>query len=288
MKELNEFLNYEFFSIGKFTLDVSDFVKVFFIFFLVKLVLLIVAAFFRRRVKHQKIDKGSAFAIRQIISYFLWIAALLLSLQAIGLNISLLLAGSAALLVGVGLGVQQTFNDFFSGIILLMEGSIKVDDILEFDDMVCRVQRIGIRTSQVETRDQISVIVPNSKFTGDSVINWTHSKKAARFNVQVGVDYTSDVDLVTEILVKVATEHPLLMKYPQPFVRLEAFADSSINFGLYFWTESVFQVEITKSELRYSIIRKFREKGVKIPFPQRDLHILDVPAKFNNSGSELS
>ncbi len=288
MKDVNEFLNYKFFSIGKFTLDVSDLVKVFIIIFIVKLILWIVAAYFRRRVKHDKIDKGSAFAIRQIISYFLWIAALLLSLQAIGLNISLLLAGSAALLVGVGLGVQQTFNDFFSGIILLMEGSIKVDDILEFDNMVCRVQRIGIRTSQVETRDQISVIVPNSKFTGDSVINWTHSKKAARFNVQVGVDYTSDVDLVTEILIKVAAEHPLLMKYPQPFVRLEAFADSSINFGLYFWTESVFQVEITKSELRYSLIRAFREKGIKIPFPQRDLHILDVPAKFNSSGSELS
>ncbi|MEX1188028.1 MAG: mechanosensitive ion channel domain-containing protein [Bacteroidia bacterium] len=270
---MNEFLEYKFFNIGKFTLDVADFVKVFLILFIVKLILWVVAAYFRRRVKNNRIDKGSAFAIRQIISYFLWIAATLISMQAIGLNISLLLAGSAALLVGVGLGVQQTFNDFFSGIILLMEGSIKVDDVLEFDDMVCKVQKIGIRTSQVVTRDQIYVIVPNSKFTGDSVINWTHSQQAARFNVQVGVDYSSDVDLVTEILQEAAVEHPMVMDYPLPLIRFEEFADSSLNFGVYFWSEKVFNVEITKSELRYSIIKKFRERGVRIPFPQRDLHI---------------
>lgn len=282
MHDLNRFLNYEFFTIGKFTLEVSDFVKVLFIFLIVKFILWLVAAYFRRRVKGKRIDVGSAFAIRQIVSYFLWIAAILIALQAIGLNISLLLAGSAALLVGVGLGVQQTFNDFFSGIILLMEGSIKVDDILEFDGIVCKVQRIGIRTSQVVTRDQIAILVPNSKFTGDYVTNWTHSQQAARFNIQVGVDYSSDVNLVTEILIEACLEHARVLKHPYPLVRFENFGDSALVFGVYFWSDKTFEVEVTKSEIRYLIIAKFREKGVKIPFPQRDLHIKDIAEKKQN------
>ncbi|MEZ5172148.1 MAG: mechanosensitive ion channel [Bacteroidia bacterium] len=233
-KDLQEILDHTFFSIGKFKFDVADIVKLALLFLAVKLILWVIAAYFRRRINKGRIDKGSAFAIRQIFAYFIWIGAILIGLEAIGLNISILLAGSAALLVGIGLGVQQTFNDFFSGIILLMEGSIKVDDVLEFDNMVCRVQRIGIRTSQVMTRDQISVIVPNSKFTGDSVINWTHSQHAARFRVTIGVDYKSDIDLVSKILLDAARNHSLVKaKALNSFIRLEEFADSSINFCLF-------------------------------------------------------
>lgn len=276
-KDLQEILDYTFFSFGKFKFDAADIVKLFLIFIVVRVILWLIAAYFRRRINKGRIDKGSAFAIRQILAYFIWIGAILIALEAVGLNISILLAGSAALLVGIGLGVQQTFNDFFSGIILLMEGSIKVDDVLEFDNMVCRVQRIGIRTSQVMTRDQISVIVPNSKFTGDSVINWTHSQHAARFHVTIGVDYKSDVELVSKILLDAAREHSLVNKSPEPFIRLEEFGDSSINFSVYFWSERVFVVETTKSEIRFAVLKKFRESGVSIPFPQRDLHIIGEP-----------
>jgi small-conductance mechanosensitive channel len=272
-QEIQSLLDYRFFKIGNFIFDVSDIVKLFVIFLLAKTLLFLVSGYFRRRIKRGKIDVGSAYAIRQIVSYILWIFAILLALQSIGLNISILLAGSAALLVGIGLGIQQTFNDFFSGIILLMEGSIKVDDVLEFDDMVCKVQKIGIRTSQVITRDQISVIVPNSKFTGDKVINWTHSQHASRFHVKIGVDYKSDIHLVSSLLLEAVKEHAMISGNPEPFVRLEGFGDSSIDFGVYFWTENVFVVENIKSEIRFSIIEKFRRAGISIPFPQRDIHI---------------
>lgn len=279
-RDFKEILNYRFFTSGNFIFDVSDVAKLLVIFTITKIAILIIATYFNRRIKKGKIEKGSAFAIRQILAYVLWVFAFLAALQSIGLNISILLAGSAALLVGVGLGVQQIFNDFFSGIILLMEGSIKVDDVLEFDNMVCRVQRIGIRTSQVVTRDQINIIVPNSKFTGNSVINWTHSQHSARFYVQIGVDYKSDERMVTSLLLEAAKEHELVNSTPEPFVRIESFGDSSINFGVYFWTNRLFVVENTKSEIRYALLNKFRSSGITIPFPQLDIHV--VSNKENN------
>jgi small-conductance mechanosensitive channel len=126
----------------------------------------------------------------------------------------------------------------------------------------------------VVNRDEISVIVPNSKFTSESVINWTHSEHAARFNVEVGVSYGSDVRLVASVLKEAALENPSVLKETEPFVRLKKFNDSSIDFGVYFWTANVFVVEQTKSEIRFTIVEKFREKGITIPFPQRDLHVI--------------
>lgn len=271
---LKSWLNYSFFQIGNFDFQVTHLIQLALIILCVKTITWVMAIYFKRQVRRNRIDKSSAYAFRQIFSYFLWVIAIIISLQAIGLNISILLAGSAALLVGVGMGIQQTFNDFFSGIILLMEGSIKVDDVLEFDDMVCRVQHIGVRTSMVVTRDEISVIVPNSKFTSDSVINWTHSAKAARFHIDIGVAYDSDIEKVEQVLFEVVLAHQDTLPEPKPIVRLVKFNDSSLDFGVYFWSDKVFNVEQTKSDIRFEIVRKFREKGIKIPFPQRDLHVI--------------
>jgi small-conductance mechanosensitive channel len=271
---LKSWLHYSFFQIGNFDFQVTHLIKLVLIIVCVKAITWIMAIYFNRQVRKKRVDKGSAYAFRQIFSYFLWVIAIIISLQAIGLNISILLAGSAALLVGVGMGIQQTFNDFFSGIILLMEGSIKVDDVLEFDNMVCRVQHIGVRTSMVVTRDEISVIVPNSKFTSDSVINWTHSAKAARFHIDIGVSYDSNVELVEKVLHDVIIAHEDILKSPKPIIRLMKFNDSSLDFGIYFWSDKVFNVEQTKSDVRFSIVNKFRENGITIPFPQRDLHVI--------------
>ena len=130
----------------------------------------------------------------------MWVIAFAFMLETIGIKVTVLIAGSAALLVGVGLGLQQTFNDVISGIILLSERSIKIDDILEIDGDIVKIQDIGLRTSKALNTDDISFIIPNSLITTNKVINWSHQSKRTRFRIDVGVSYNSDIDLVIKII----------------------------------------------------------------------------------------
>ncbi|MDX1667216.1 MAG: mechanosensitive ion channel, partial [Saprospiraceae bacterium] len=164
--------------------------------------------------RQKEINVGSQYAINQLVKYLVYIIALLFALQSLGLNITLLLGGAAALLIGVGLGLQQTFNDFFSGILLLFERSVEVGDIVEMEGLVGTVKQIGLRTSLVETRNNIVVIVPNSMLTTDKVINWSHNDDRARFFVGVGVAYGSDTDLIKGLLEQVANDNEKVLKFP--------------------------------------------------------------------------
>jgi len=145
--------------------------------------------------------------------------------------------------------------------------------------MVAKVEHIGIRTSILITRDDISVIVPNSKITGGYVINWSHTRKESRFHITIGVAYGSDEILVQKVLLECAFNQPGILKEPPPFVRLEEFANSSINFSLYFWASEIFRVENTKSDLRFTIVKKLRDNNITIPFPQMDVYVKQVPQK---------
>jgi small-conductance mechanosensitive channel len=183
------------------------------------------------------------------------------------------MAGSAALLVGIGFGLQSVFSDFISGIIILVDASVKVNDVIELDSLVGTVKEINFRTTTVMTRDEKYIIIPNSDLTSNRLINWTHSQVTSRFEVQVGVDYSSDVDLVMNILVKAVNKHPKVLKKPEPFVRFTEFADSSLNFNILFWSDDIFRIENVKSEIRVEIFRLFKENNIQIPFPQRVLHM---------------
>ena len=222
-------------------------------------------------------DRGRKYALTKVTGYVVWTIAIILMLQSAGIKITILLAGSAALLVGIGLGLQQTFHDFISGFILLLDRTIEMNDVIEVDGMVARVDHIGIRTSLLVTRDDISVIVPNSRITSSNVINWSHTKKQSRFHIPIGVSYGSDEELVRKVLLECAEEHPGILKTPGPFVRLEEFGDSSVNFNLFFWTSDVFRVENTKSDLRFSIVKKLRVNNITIPFPQMDVYVKQIP-----------
>ena len=138
--------------------------------------------------------------------------------------------------------------------------------------MVDVVKEIGLRTSVVETRDNISLLIPNSKLTNEALINWSHNEKKTRFDVKVGVAYGSDIQLVKKLLLDCAAKHTSVVDSPKPIVRFTNFGDSSLDFELLFWTLNTFRVEDTKSDLRFLIDAAFRENGVTIPFPQRDVH----------------
>jgi small-conductance mechanosensitive channel len=220
------------------------------------------------------IDTKRKHAAYKLVNYFLWVIAIVFCIQSSGFDITILLAGSAALLVGIGMGVQQLFNDFICGVILLFEGTISVGDVVEVDGMIATVQEIKIRTSQVITREDIVIIIPNHKLINDNVINWSQNRKAVRFNVNVGVAYGSDIELVKKLLLEVAHEHPEVVKDEiyKPFVRFINFGESSLDFQIFFYSKEKLLFENIKSDLRFLIDKKFRENNITIPFPQRTLH----------------
>jgi len=228
-----------------------------------------------RQVKHNKIDIGQKYAIYQIVKYLIWIVAIGILIESIGIRLNLLIASSAALLVGLGLGLQQVFADYVSGILILFEGNLKVKDVVQLSDMIGEVTHIGLRTSKVETRDNYIIIVPNHKFINEDIVNWSHIETKTRFNVDVGVAYGSDVKLVKQVLLDCAGSIKDISNIPDPFVRFNDFGNSSLDFQIYFWTLKSFRVENIKSDLRFLIDERFRENGITIPFPQRDVHIIE-------------
>ncbi len=227
--------------------------------------------------KRQTVNAGSQYAINQLIKYVVFIIAILLALDNLGIQMTVLWGGAAALLVGIGLGLQQTFMDLVSGIILLFERSVEVSDVVSVDGLVGTVTQIGLRTSNILTRDNINIIIPNSKLTMDNVTNWSHFTEHVRFSVSVGVAYGSDTKKVKKTLMAVANENPYIMKAPSAFVRFVEFGDSSLNMELYFWTRNLLIEEDIKSDLRFAINEAFIEKDIEIPFPQRVMHNYNSP-----------
>ncbi|MEM6770157.1 MAG: mechanosensitive ion channel domain-containing protein, partial [Bacteroidota bacterium] len=192
----------------------------------------------------------------------------------LGFELYAIWTGAAALLVGIGIGLQQTFNDLICGIIILFERSVKVGDVVELTGhQVGTIRKIGTRTSILETRDDIMIFVPNSKLIGENVTNWSQVERTARFHVKVGVGYNADVELVREVLLEVAAEHPKVLTSPKPQVWMIGFGDSSLDFDLLFYSRDLLRAEAIKSDLRFAITAAFRKANIEIPFPQRDLWI---------------
>lgn len=279
--DTQRFFSYVLLPGEKVTITVQKIFILFVIFFIIQLVVLLVDYLMNRKIESDHLDFGKSKSVLQITKYFIWIAGILIGIGSVGLKLTFIIASVSALLVGVGFGLQNIFNDFFSGIIILFDGSIKVGDVVEVGDLVGRVKEIGIRTTKVLDRNNIILIIPNSKFTTDQVINWSHLDQKSRFNVSVGVAYGSDVRLVEKQLLECANECKDIEGQPAPFVRFVDFGESSLDFLLFFWTNNTFGVENVKSHLRFAIDQKFREHDITIPFPQRDLHIISNRIKTN-------
>ncbi len=269
----SSFLEYEIISVADYKIRVYTLVAVLVILLITKLISWLIHKTLVQKNKFSKLDKGSSYALFQIIRYVIWIMAIGLILETIGVKVTVLIAGSAALLVGIGLGLQQTFNDIISGIILLSEQSIKIDDVLEIDDDVVRIQSIGLRTSKGLNTDDISIIIPNSLITTNKVINWSHQTKKTRFRIDVGVAYGSDVDLVIKILEESAFQHPDVSDRELTEARLTNFGNSSLDFQVLFFSNNNFRINKVKSDIRRIINQKFKQNNITIPFPQMDLHL---------------
>ncbi|MGA7836669.1 MAG: mechanosensitive ion channel domain-containing protein [Ignavibacteriaceae bacterium] len=221
-----------------------------------------------------KIDLGVRLAVGTIIRYGVLVFGLVIVMQTVGINLSTLTVLAGALGVGIGFGLQNITNNFVSGIIILFERPIKVGDRIQVGDVNGDVISISMRSTTVVTNDNISVIVPNSEFISSRVINWSHNDRNVRFNIPVGVAYKEDPEKVKQILLEVADKDEGVLKSPKPDVLFVEFGDSSLNFNLRIWTNSYITTPaILQSKLYFEIFKKFKEAGIEIPFPQRDLHI---------------
>jgi len=251
-------------------IKVSNIINVILTFLIARLVIwLLTQIFLYRLYKDKGINLGGQFAINQLLKYIIYIIAFVIALQYLGINMTLILGGAAALLVGVGLGLQQTFNDFFSGIVLLFERSVAVGDTLHVEGQVGIVKEIGLRSSLIETRDMVTVIVPNSVLVNQKVNNWTHFDEKVRFSLSIGVAYGSDAEKLKQILIDIAKANPYILDTPTPFVRFIAFGESALEFTLFFYSTNYLVIEDIKSDLRFQLNSALQEAKISIPYPHR-------------------
>jgi len=211
----------------------------------------------------------------QIQKYVVWFIALLVCLKFLKFDLTSVLLSASAILVVLSFGLQGLFADLISGIIILFDGTIKSHDVIEVGHTIGKVQRITLRNTSLITRDDYTIIMPNRKFINENVTNWSHTNNTMRFNVNVGVIYGADTRLVSKLMINCANDHSLVSKQRKAFVMFKNFGDSALIFELYFWTNEIFRIEVVKSDLRFMIDKAFRDNGITIPFPQRDLHIIE-------------
>lgn len=227
----------------------------------------------RRFLKERQIDSGAQNAMSTITRYIITAIGLLISLDILGISLSSLAALGAVLMVGIGFGLQNIAQNFISGLIILLERPIKVGDIVEVHDISGRVVEIGARSTLIHTRDDVAIIVPNSQFISEQVINESFSGEKIRLQLKVGVAYGSDVDLVKKTLLEVAHSHVRVLKNEEHKVFFDDFSDSSLDFTLLVWVNDLWLRREILSDLRFLVDQKFKEKGITIPFPQRDIHL---------------
>jgi small-conductance mechanosensitive channel len=275
-----EFLDYKFIDTKKIKISFENVLLVVVIIFGAKVAINFVQLFLQRRFRNSdKYDKGTEYVYMQVAKYVIYTLSFFFCLSAMDVEPSIFLGGSAALLVGLGLGLQDVFKDMFSGFVLLFEGSIRVGDVIELYDgksseaIVAKILRINVRTTQIETRDGNVLIVPNAKLTQEYIENWSHGSHLSRFRIHVTVHYGSDTQMVSDLLIQAAMSHPKVKKTEPVQVRMVDFAENGLLMELIFWADQSWDINQYKSEIRFEIDRLFRHYGISVPYPQREIYM---------------
>jgi len=228
---------------------------------------------YNRVLKKVNMDEGIRYTLQRITNYLILIFGYFFSFQFIGVDLSGIVVILGLLSVGIGFGLQNLTSNFISGIILLFERPISVGDRVLVNGVEGDVKEINIRSTKITSINNISIIVPNSDFISGHVVNYSYGDTRIRIDVEVGVSYDSDLDLVLETLKQIALNHKDILKTPEPMVLLNDFGDSSWDMILRCWIPDPYRHPVIKSELRCEIVRQFRKHHIEIPFPQRDLHV---------------
>lgn len=226
-----------------------------------------------RLLQRQHVAEGARAAIAKIARYIIVFIGLLMALTSLGIRLDALFAASTVLLVGIGFGLQNIAQNFVSGLILLIEQPVAEGDFVRVGNAYGSVVDVGLRATRVVTRDEVTIIVPNSELVTAQVINHSVPTPNLRISVNVGVAYETDTAKVKDVLLAVARADDGLLRTPEPEVRLEDFGPSSLDFQLLVWIANPREDLRAKSRLRFAIDAAFRDAGIVIPLPQRHVHI---------------
>jgi len=280
-----EFLNKPLLSVGSGSLSIMSIVIL-----LLSIVILFYIASKIKKIlisnilQRYGIELSTRISIGAIVKYLIIVLGLFIILQSAGIDLSTLSILFGALGVGIGFGLQSITNNWISGIIILFEKPIKIGDRVEVGEIAGNVVNISARATTIITNDDISVIVPNSEFISQTVINWSHNDRKVRFNFPVFVSHNEDPVNVKKALLEVAHENQFVLTDPKPDILFDAYQESSLKFNLRIWTsEYIDRPNVIKSQLYYAVFKKFKEKGIKIPYPQRDLHIKNDDLKIEST-----
>jgi small-conductance mechanosensitive channel len=265
-------LKYPIFDIETVKISISSLIKgiiVFYILYLLtKLIRFGVEVYLSLKRRENEIISTIDILIYNTALVFI----VLITLSTMGISWKLLIPVAGALGIGLGFGLQDIFNNFISGFIILLTRAVKIGDWITLGDNFGKIKSIGMRTSVLRTLDNIDIIIPNSQLISNQLINWSYTDNIVRIHIPVGVSYGSDVKLVKETLLAVAGETAFVLDSPSPDVRFLEFGDSSLNFELLVWIDvKKIPIPLAKSELNFKIWNAFKENNIEIPFPQRDV-----------------
>ncbi len=283
--DVKNFLNVPVFTIGNTELTLWTIVY----FLLLLFLLFYLTAKLKKWIVYKVLEKstielGVRIAVGTIIRYVVLVLGFIIVMQTVGINLNSITILAGALGVGIGFGLQNVTNNFVSGIIILFERPIKVGDRIQVGDVYGDVVSISMRSTTIVTNDNINIIVPNSEFISSKVTNWSYTDRNVRLNIPVGVSYNEDPDRIKDILIEIAQSNKAILEQPKPDVMFVSFGDSSLNFNLRVWSSRyINQPGVLRSELYFEIFRKFKQEGIEIPFPQRDLHIKNTDFKIQTS-----
>ncbi|MCC5914204.1 MAG: mechanosensitive ion channel [Balneolaceae bacterium] len=286
LEAMQDFLNLQLFNLQDTPVTIMSLV----IFIVFLSIFLFLGSFTRRFLQGKFLDKfeldsGLKYTLGRVAQYIIVILGVLISFQFVGIDLTSLAVIFGLLSVGIGFGLQNITANFISGLIIMFERPISVGDWVEVGGIEGGVTEISIRSTKIRTLNNTSIIVPNTQFVENNVINFSHGDPTFRLDVEVGVSYASDLDTVLKALNEVAVEHPKVMKSPKHQVHLTEFADSAWDMQLRVWIPDVKERYILRNEIHQAIVRKFEEHDIEIPFPQRDLHVrssVDLPVQTGN------
>lgn len=277
-------INVPIVHIGQTAVTLGGIGSAIFTFFVALMVSSIIQRVIAYRVsKHLQLSTGITYTLKRIVHYLIVFFGIIIAAQCVGFDLGVLAVAFGFIGVGIGFGLQNLTSNFISGLILLLERPIGVNDFVSVEDKMGTVVNISMRATIIKTRDNVSIIVPNSKLIENQVINWSHGDPKIQVHCPIGVAYGSDVPLVKATLLKVAESHKEVLKDPPPNVLFKNFGDSSLDFELLVWTNEPEKQFLLRSNINYSIDQAFRDADIRIPFPQRDIHVQMTPAKESNT-----
>ena len=283
LKQLWSYINHRF-TIGNFEISLTSLVFGILALLIAFVVSRSLRAFLQRRMEgHKRIDAGLQYTLLRLLHYIVVAIGVLVAFRtAFNADLTTLAVVFTALSVGIGFGLQYIAGDIASGFILLFERPVRIGDFITItgpDSKLTegRVQSINLRTTVVMTNDHIAAIVPNSKLVNQNLINWSYGERRSRISIPIGVASDSDVELVTETLLKAAEGVTFVLPEPKPSVQFLAFGDWSLNFRLLVWTDRPRRHPQIKSDINYRILHLFEEAGIEIPFPQSEFRVRGGP-----------